>query len=165
MPCPSQDEAKVTEALLAREAALRLRRGDLERRIKELGTLPANAYDDALRGKSPKQLQRALKQANERLKQCGCALAALCCAVLCCSVCFVWGGGHARACDGELDSCHSYKRPLMRTVGPRQSAPQQMRLSLPHHRLMPSTLDTELPGPCGHFIQQWATLQQVACEN
>ena len=66
-----QDEAKVTEQLLARQAALKLRRGDLERRIRDLGSLPAEAYGDAHRGKSAKQLQRALKQANERLKQCG----------------------------------------------------------------------------------------------
>jgi hypothetical protein len=69
--CVLQDEAKVTEQLLARQAALKLRRGDLERRIRDLGSLPAEAYGDAHRGKSPKQLQRALKQANERLKQCG----------------------------------------------------------------------------------------------
>lgn len=61
----------MTEQLLARAAALKLRRGDLQKRIRDLGSLPADAYGDAFRGKSPKQLERTLKKVNERLKQCG----------------------------------------------------------------------------------------------
>ena len=59
------------EQLLARQTALKLKRGDMERRIRDLGSLPAEAYGDAFRGKSPKQLQRALRQATDRLKQFG----------------------------------------------------------------------------------------------
>jgi hypothetical protein len=70
-PHPAQDEAKAIEQLLARQAALKLKRGDMERRIRDLGSLPAEAYGDATRGKSPKQLQRALRQATDRLKRFG----------------------------------------------------------------------------------------------
>ncbi len=48
--------------------ALEQRQADLEQRIRELGTLPADAYS-AHASRSPAQLQKLLDKANKELKK------------------------------------------------------------------------------------------------
>lgn len=59
------------ERLGARLEALQQRQADLEHRIRELGSLPADAYS-AHAGKSATQLEKALKKANAELKKYTC---------------------------------------------------------------------------------------------
>jgi len=71
----AQDESRKVEGLLARRAALQQKRGDLERKIRELGSLPGEAFDK-YRDKSLKELHRRLQTAQNELKKYGCAAAA-----------------------------------------------------------------------------------------
>ncbi len=58
------------ESLLTKRAALQQRAADLERKIRDLGSLPADAFEK-FRGRPLKQLHRQLQQAQQALKQYG----------------------------------------------------------------------------------------------
>ena len=60
------------EALLARRAALAQKKADLERRVRELGSLPADAFE-RYRGQALPALHALLAKAQAQLKkfQCG----------------------------------------------------------------------------------------------
>lgn len=62
VPGPAvQDEQSTLQKLSDRLALLRMRKGDLEKRIRELGSLPDEAYEK-YRGTSLKKLQAELAQ-------------------------------------------------------------------------------------------------------
>lgn len=63
------------EGLLSRRAALQQKRGDLERKIRDLGSLPGDAFDK-YRDKSLRELHRRLQTAQNELKKYGCAAGA-----------------------------------------------------------------------------------------
>lgn len=67
---PEQDESRKVESLLSKRAALQQKRGDLERKIRELGSLPADAFDK-YQGTSLKDLLRLLQKAQNQLKKYG----------------------------------------------------------------------------------------------
>ena len=62
------------EALLTKRAALQQRTADLERKIRDLGSLPADAFEK-FRGRPLKDLHRQLQRAQQALKQYGCVRA------------------------------------------------------------------------------------------
>ncbi len=74
---PEQDESRKVESLLSKRAALGQKRGDLERKIRELGSLPADAFDK-FRDTTLKDLLRLLQKAQNQLKKYGCAPSLFC---------------------------------------------------------------------------------------
>ena len=74
---PEQDESRKVESLLSKRAALGQKRGDLERKIRELGSLPADAFDK-FRDTTLKDLLRLLQKAQNQLKKYGCAPSLVC---------------------------------------------------------------------------------------
>jgi hypothetical protein len=68
-----QDEAKAMDRLLLRRAQLQQKKADLEKKIRDLGSLPADAFekyrDTALPG-----LHRSLQKVQGQLKKFGCGL-------------------------------------------------------------------------------------------
>ena len=67
-----QDEAQRVEALLVRRSALITRQAELEKKIRDLGSLPADAFDKQ-RGRPLPELHKALHRAQAQLKKFGCA--------------------------------------------------------------------------------------------
>ena len=67
-----QDETRKVEALLARRAALAQKKADLERRVRELGSLPADAFEK-YRGQPLPQLHKLLEKTQAQLKKFQCA--------------------------------------------------------------------------------------------
>ncbi|PSC68878.1 structural maintenance of chromosomes 3 [Micractinium conductrix] len=65
-----QDEQSTLQKANDRLAMQRLKKGDLERRIRELGSLPDEAYEK-YRGAALKRLQQELAQVNAELKKFG----------------------------------------------------------------------------------------------
>ncbi len=68
----AQDESRRAEALLTKRAALQAKRADLERKIRDLGSLPADAFDK-YRDQGLPALHRLLQKAQAQLKKFGCA--------------------------------------------------------------------------------------------
>ncbi|CAL8464327.1 g3862 [Coccomyxa elongata] len=66
----AQDETRKVESLLSKRATLQQKRGDLERKIRELGSLPADAFEK-YRDHSLKQLLQLLQKAQTQLKRYG----------------------------------------------------------------------------------------------
>ena len=64
----AEDKHKSLESLNHRKAQLLTKRTDLERRVRELGTLPADAYE-AHRDATLKELHTALQRANGEIKK------------------------------------------------------------------------------------------------
>jgi structural maintenance of chromosome 3 (chondroitin sulfate proteoglycan 6) len=62
------DFARNVETLVQRRTQLLMKRADLERRVRELGTLPADAYE-AHRSRPVKELHSRLQKANNELKK------------------------------------------------------------------------------------------------
>ena len=69
---PRQDESRKVEALLARRGALAAKKADLERRVRELGSLPADAFE-RYRGQALPALHGLLAKAQAQLKKFQCA--------------------------------------------------------------------------------------------
>lgn len=67
-----QDESRKVEALLARRAALAQKKVDLERRVRELGSLPADAFE-RYRGQALPALHALLAKTQAQLKKFQCA--------------------------------------------------------------------------------------------
>ena len=65
-----QDEAKRMEALMTKRTALQAKRADLEKAIRELGTLPADAFQK-YREESIANLHKRLSKAQAKLKTYG----------------------------------------------------------------------------------------------
>eukprot|EP00887_Chlorella_sp_A99_P005387 scaffold1.g5387.t1 len=65
-----QDERKVLESLANKRAVASHRKADLEKRIRELGSLPADAFEK-YRGRPHKELQAQLQKVNGELKRFG----------------------------------------------------------------------------------------------
>jgi structural maintenance of chromosome 3 (chondroitin sulfate proteoglycan 6) len=65
-----QDESRKVENLLAKRAALQQKKTDLERKIRDLGTLPADAFDK-YRNEPLKRLHKLLHEAQQQLKKYG----------------------------------------------------------------------------------------------
>ncbi|KAK9828108.1 hypothetical protein WJX81_005196 [Elliptochloris bilobata] len=63
-----QDEGRKVEALLARRVALSQKKADLERRVRELGSLPADAFE-RYRGQPLPTLHSLLAKAQAQLKK------------------------------------------------------------------------------------------------
>lgn len=63
-----EDFARNVENLQQRRTQLQMKRSDLERRVRDLGTLPADAYE-AHRSRSLKDLHSRLQNANTELKK------------------------------------------------------------------------------------------------
>ena len=66
----TQDELRKVESLLSKRAGLQQKRADLERRIRELGSLPAEAFEK-YRDRSLPSLHKLLQQAQNELKKYG----------------------------------------------------------------------------------------------
>jgi structural maintenance of chromosome 3 (chondroitin sulfate proteoglycan 6) len=64
----ADDYARNVETLVQRRTQLLMKRADLERRVRELGTLPADAYE-AHRSRPVKELHSRLQKANTELKK------------------------------------------------------------------------------------------------
>ena len=64
----AEDFARSVENLQQRRTQLQMKRSDLERRVRDLGTLPADAYE-AHRSRSLKDLHSRLQKANTELKK------------------------------------------------------------------------------------------------
>ena len=103
-PAPSrwraaQDEARKADALLARRGALAAKRADLERRVRELGSLPADAFE-RYRGTPLPDLRALLVKAQAQLKKYQCAAGAAAEAPTC-VLCASAADAHARLpCTG-----------------------------------------------------------------
>ena len=65
-----QDELRKVENLLSKRAGLQQKRVDLERKIRELGSLPAEAFEK-YRDRSLASLHKLLQQAQNELKKYG----------------------------------------------------------------------------------------------
>lgn len=65
-----QDETKRMEALMTKRTALQAKRADLEKAIRELGTLPADAFQK-YREESIPALHKRLSRAQAKLKTFG----------------------------------------------------------------------------------------------
>lgn len=65
-----QDESRKVENLLSKRAALQQKKADLERKIRDLGTLPADAFDK-YRDQPLKMLHSLLHKAQQELKKYG----------------------------------------------------------------------------------------------
>ena len=65
-----QDEAKRGEQAERRRVALVQKKADLEKRIRELGSLPADAYEK-YRDHPPANLHRLLEKSQAQLKKYG----------------------------------------------------------------------------------------------
>jgi len=63
-----EDHARIMESLSQKRTQLLMKRADLERRVRELGTLPVDAYE-AHRSRPAKELHAALQRANNELKK------------------------------------------------------------------------------------------------
>jgi structural maintenance of chromosome 3 (chondroitin sulfate proteoglycan 6) len=63
----AEDYARTVDSLMQKRTQLLMKRSDLERRVRELGTLPADAYESH-RARTAKELHALLQQANARLK-------------------------------------------------------------------------------------------------
>mmetsp|Transcript_30826 Transcript_30826/g.67303 ORF Transcript_30826/g.67303 Transcript_30826/m.67303 type:complete len:1195 (-) Transcript_30826:298-3882(-) len=63
-----QEEAKEMEQLMGKRNLLLQKREDLQKKIRELGSLPSNAFDK-YKGKAAKELHRMLQQCNEAFKK------------------------------------------------------------------------------------------------
>ncbi len=66
----AQDESRKVETLLSKRAAWQQKKSDLERKIRELGSLPAEAFEK-YRDKSLTSLHKLLQQAQNELKKYG----------------------------------------------------------------------------------------------
>ena len=66
----TQDELRKVENLLSKRAGLQQKRADLERKIRELGSLPAEAFEK-YRDRSLGSLHKLLQQAQNELKKYG----------------------------------------------------------------------------------------------
>ena len=71
--CSLQDEQKALETLMSMRSALQGKRTELERKIKDLGSLPSEAFEK-YRDHSLQELHKLLHKANTQLKKfrCGC---------------------------------------------------------------------------------------------
>ena len=67
-----QEETGKMEHLMAQRTALQLKKADFERRIKDLGSLPGDAFDK-YRDTRPAELHKQLTRCNGHLKQYRCA--------------------------------------------------------------------------------------------
>ena len=65
-----QDESRKVEGLLSKRAGLQQKKADLERKIRELGSLPADAFEK-YRDKSLASLHKLLQQAQNELRKYG----------------------------------------------------------------------------------------------
>eukprot|EP00894_Picocystis_sp_ML_P003562 jgi/Pico_ML_1/54079/g4504.t1 len=63
-----QDEMKIMEQLMARRNMLMQKRDDLQRKIRDLGSLPSDAFEK-YRGKRSKELHGLLQRCNNELKE------------------------------------------------------------------------------------------------
>ena len=70
MELVAQDESRKVETLLSKRAGLQQKRSDLERKIRELGSLPAEAFEKS-RDKPLASLHKLLQQAQTELKKYG----------------------------------------------------------------------------------------------
>ena len=64
------ERARGVDGLLARRSALAARRADLERKVRDLGALPADAFEK-YRGLPPSDLHRLLADAQAAVRACG----------------------------------------------------------------------------------------------
>lgn len=62
------DQERILDTLLSKRTQYTQRRDDISKRIRELGSLPTEAFEK-YRSKSTKELHRMLKQVAEELKQ------------------------------------------------------------------------------------------------
>ena len=71
--CSLQDEQKALETLMSKRSALQGKRTELERKIKDLGSLPSEAFEK-YRDHTLQELHKLLQKANTQLKKfrCGC---------------------------------------------------------------------------------------------
>lgn len=69
--CVLQAENNAVTTLLAKRGSLQQKAADLERKIKELGALPADAFEKHSK-KALRQLQTELSRAQDALKRFGC---------------------------------------------------------------------------------------------
>ena len=65
-----QDEMKIMEQLMARRNMLMQKRDELQRKIRDLGSLPSDAFEK-YRGKRSKELHGLLQRCNNELKEYG----------------------------------------------------------------------------------------------
>ena len=63
----ADDYARTVDTLVQKRTQLLMKRSDIEKRVRDLGTLPADAYE-AHRGDSVRELHSKLQEANARLK-------------------------------------------------------------------------------------------------
>lgn len=63
-----QDEEKALETLMTKRTALQAKRSDLERKIKDLGSLPSDAFEK-YHDHSLQDLRKLLQKANTQLKK------------------------------------------------------------------------------------------------
>ncbi len=68
----AQEEAGKMEHLMAQRTALQVKKADFERRIKDLGSLPGDAFDK-YRDAQPAELHKQLTRCNSQLKKYRCA--------------------------------------------------------------------------------------------
>ena len=66
--CAWQAEASTMEQLMAKRAQLQAKKSDFEKRIRELGSLPGDAFEK-FRDAQPKELHKQLTRTNTQLKQ------------------------------------------------------------------------------------------------
>jgi structural maintenance of chromosome 3 (chondroitin sulfate proteoglycan 6) len=66
-----QDEQKALETLMSKRSALQGKRTELERKIKDLGSLPSEAFEK-WRDHSLQELHKLLQKANTQLKKFRC---------------------------------------------------------------------------------------------
>ena len=71
-----QDEQRTLEQMMAKRSGLQQKKGTWRRRIREMGTLPADAFEK-YRDRSPKELHKLLHKCQGQLSKYGCALPSL----------------------------------------------------------------------------------------
>ncbi len=65
-----QDEQKTLEQMMAKRSGLQQKKGDLEKKIREMGTLPADAFEK-YRDSGPKELHKLLQKCQAELNKYG----------------------------------------------------------------------------------------------
>ncbi|KAK9866710.1 hypothetical protein WJX84_008069 [Apatococcus fuscideae] len=65
-----QDEQRTLEQMMAKRSGLQQKKGDLEKKIREMGTLPADAFEK-YRDRSPKELHKLLHKCQGQLSKYG----------------------------------------------------------------------------------------------
>ncbi|KAK9861310.1 hypothetical protein WJX84_000307, partial [Apatococcus fuscideae] len=65
-----QDEQRTLEQMMAKRSGLEQKKGDLEKKIREMGTLPADAFEK-YRDHSPKELHKLLQKCQSQLSKYG----------------------------------------------------------------------------------------------